>query len=443
MRNNYIFFYERICDILGIQKNENGDYVDSEFERNDLKLDDLKNYFNDFSNFTVCTIYCINLVDAYKMFESINHRGISLTDLDLLKCHIYSKCYTTESSLKDDDFSIEKKWNAMCKMLPDKEDDKIQYLMYFTRATRHFVREKQVYNALIDSIKNEEDSLKFIKEFTESLEFFKLAKDHEYCTEEIKKETKNVLNGFDSLNFTTYMPMALSVYLKNKGSKKLPGKIEAILRPYDYFLILCIKSEVDKSGTIEIPTSNNAVSYYKNEKTLSECINHLYSLNKSTDDEILTGLMSHNWAMAGNNSEARYVLSELYNRRDYAPTKVDLDKVHLEHILPQSPKNLKKNWPKITIEEHTMLYPKLGNLCLLVGPKNQAGKDYSYEKKKEILKIEPKPYADINDSLIWDIEGEVWFEEEGWGRTAIEERTLFLAESIMESWKKTPYEEDE
>ena len=114
---NYNFFFDSFCEEVGIHKGDCGEFLDESFNVPKETFLKLVNYYKDFVNFKVCEIFSSHLSEAYEMFEAINYRGIPLKPLDLLKNHIYSKCYTDDKSLNDDDSEIESKWKTIANKL--------------------------------------------------------------------------------------------------------------------------------------------------------------------------------------------------------------------------------------------------------------------------------------------------------------------------------------
>lgn len=435
MINNYNYFFDTFCSVIGVVKNSDGAYLDESFKVEFEKYHKLIEYYMDFINFRVCKIYSFHLSEAYEMFETINNRGIPLKPLDLLKNHIFSKCYINDLSLEDDDSDIESKWNTIVTKLDaltggslDKSD---KYLRYFANATISFVRGDLLYEELIRSISNYEEAMYFVDNFTKALEFFRLAIDNDYATSEISASTKRIFIGFSDNSFDSYSPMALSVYLKNTGSDDLDSKLHAILSIYDKFYVLNVVPKISTTGKLEEPTSKLAIQYSKGLISLSKTIDEIDSYIECGEvaEDALLGL---DWKKT---PVTRYVLSEIYNRTsgsDY----VDRSKVNVEHIMPTSCKNLKKNWPTITEEEHMRCCHKLGNLLLLNENINSKIKDRDFDYKKDwYLKNDVgntcKKYADVQDSLIIDCAG--------WNEETIRERTEFLVNMIIELWPKPTF----
>jgi len=433
LKQNYEFFYDRLCEKMNIKKDEYGVYADSSFIDNVETYKLILKYYEDFINFRVCSIYSHHLSESYEMFETINNRGIPLTPFDLLKNHIYSKCYTDDETLDEDKDRIEDKWAKIMDLLEGLKGDKEKYLRYYINATLEFVRTEKMYEVLIRSIYDREDSLKFIENFTNSLEFFKLAFSVKYSTDEISVATKRILRGFTENKFESYSPLALSVYLRNKNDKKLNDRLNAVLRAYDHFYVLNLIPQLSKTGKIEKKTSDLAIEYYKG-GNISEIVRKVYDVNDHHKDVICEKLSQLNWS----SGSSRYVLSELYNRAN-GTNVVNLDTTHLEHILPESnPANLSKFWPNITPDEHLRSCQKIGNLVLLNEKTNKSIQDKEFQHKKTwYLKDDDgnpiKRYSDINDQY--------FIGQEEWNGETISRRTEFLVQTITKQWARQEYHE--
>lgn len=438
IRNNFIYFYEYFCAKINIVKNDMGVYPSEQYRKQDDDIVQLKTLAVNLCDFKVCSIYCHTIVDAFKTFETVNNRGLKLTNMDIIKNHIFSVCYSDEKSLNEDIYNIENNWGSFYKEWSQSkfnagEIDK--YLMHYLRATDGHTSNKSVLGRLKDIIIDAPSAVRFIQSFTTSMELFRLMYQKGFSTDSIDDETLRIFNGFRKIKYKTICPALLSPFLRFRDDPELPKIMREVTRAVDRLLVLgqFIEPSFTKENDAEV--SKKASRFYKDPNySLAEYISDLNNLQQSSDTVLLEKVKTMPWADGNNNDRARYVLSELYNRDPDTTTIVSLEKVHLEHILPTSPSHIAKNWPQFNSDEHDEYYPRLGNLLLLNSKLNSDIKDSSYEDKRKFAYEKTGAFADINGVLFMDTPSKNWMKAD------IETRSTFLAQKIIETWAARPYE---
>lgn len=120
---------------------------------------------------------------------------------------------------------------------------------------------------------------------------------------------------------------------------------------------------------------------------------------------------------------ARYYLRKLEQayRTEVEPIK-NPEKVNLEHILPENPRDLQKDWPSFDENLHKTYYRRIGNLTLLDKKMNNEIGNGPFEGKKEVYKdselIITRKIAQYDD----------------WTYSEIESRQKELAKKTVEIW---------
>ena len=432
--HNYTFFYEYLCKLIHVEKDSYDTIADDFFKGTDQYFKVIHELYQTFIGFRVSAVYSYYLDEAYELFESINNRGIKLSSMDLLKNHVFCKCYADDDSLDQDRLEVEKKWDIIRSKTFDlvlstsrsktssTKIEKIQdkMLRYYVRTTVAPASIDKTYSFAISKISTQNDALLFLKEYTAALEYFRLAFNDSYLTEEISERTKNMLRSLNGVAFDSCTPAILSVYLVNKGKPDLDDKLRQILSAYLRFYILGIFPKILKTSTIEESTSKLAISYYYGQCTLEEMVSSIYSEISADQETIKVSIVLNEY----DNNAAKLVLSELYEKVN-TTVNVNRSEATLEHIMPEE---YRKYWPEISEDTHKKYLKKLGNLLLLNHKINSQIKNREFAYKKQWYESGEMEMPEIQYS---DICGELIMDREIWDNEAIDERTIYLAESLV------------
>lgn len=425
MVDNYIYFFDRFCDQIGIKKG-NVWYNKDEFNVNpSVYLESIKAY-RTLTNFIVCEIYTNHLVEAFDLFESINNRGIKLGNLDLLKNRVYSKCYDNDQSLDQDEYCVEKTWESAIQNLKKiKSEDKV--LRWYVNATYKFTRKNDLFQSLRNITTTKQASLAFVKNFEKASYFIKLILDDKFKDRTISDESKRILKGLNIFKFEVYIPVVTSVYLKNYNEPDLTLKLNQILRAFDHLCIFCIMTGYKKTASMEEKLSNLATKYYEDDFDFDQLLDSIYRENDASGNVILNYLEK---TLYTTNDRAKYILSEIYNRT--SDTKISISDVDLEHILPKDFNSAKDNWPQFNEDEHRLNVYKIGNLVLLNKNTNRSIKSKPFNVKLEKYKNK----IDGGSRTVYVDNYPEYFDKMDWTPVEIDERSKFINEQIIELWSR-------
>jgi hypothetical protein len=354
--------------------------------------------------------------DAYKMFETLNDRGLRTSQADLVKNFLFARA---GSRIHE----IQTRWSYMRGALEsasDEEDITITFLRHALIVQRGPLREAEVYDAVQDIAKSEATTVGFAG----TLEI--LANDY-VATFNPEHERWNsypdsirrAIEVFNLFNIKPMRPLILAVaakFEKNEAAKTFNFLISLGVR-------LIIASST-RSGSVEEPIARVASAVFAG--TVADAA----GVRKALNGIIPTDVIFRNaveTARVSNTKLARYYLRSLEAtaRSESEPWFVpqnDKSIINLEHILPKKPQG---NWPNFSEEQVAQFASRLGNLALLNASSNSNLKSDSFAEKKPVYASAPysltKQIADIDD----------------WTPESIEERQKRLAELAVLTWRTT------
>lgn len=348
-------------------------------------------------------------LDAYEIFEVLNDRRQALTQVDLLKTYF---------------------------LRVTKQEE------YFERVQECW---KQLKNFFISegdeegTIKDKESSEEDLKHCIESYFMFKFGyfqpkklyrevrnKVREKQQEGGRGASKTVRNYIEELSDN---PGGVAYYygqikrntidLKDKNSNKLVEKYIAFLSNfgvlYPGLLVPLVKGgwgakdivryyELLYYAILRIYSTRNSFPANKLQPSLAKMAYDFYRPREFTDFESLKGKLIEKLSQdypvvtgkdtfingfyeltVKTHKKARQILlaiSHFYS--DATETKIDMDSVHCEHILPKAAKS--KDWGNFSEDEKKLYLNRLGNYTLLGGKKNQELQNKPYGEKRKVYK---------------------------------------------------------
>ncbi|OOP93178.1 DUF262 domain-containing protein, partial [Helicobacter pylori] len=357
--------------------------------------------------------------DPQLIFESMNSKGIELTQADLIRNYILMGLEPEKQKI-----FYEKYWRAM-------EEDLKQNEKLFDRFVKHYLtikigkipNEKRVYDAFKDYQQKEgieiEDLLKDLQKYCGY-----------FCQIVFKKEADKNLNKALSflvdLEMDVIYPLLLELYSDYK---------DGVLSKQDFIPIIYLtESYICRRAVCGIP-SNGLNKFFPSftkkidkKQYLKSVEEHFGSLTGNqkfpNDFEFKDSFITKE--LYGRNKtkkkKTRYFLERLENFDTKEP--VDTQKCNTEHIMPQT---LKEEWKRDLGKNFQAIHDKylhtIGNLTLT--GYNQEYSNNSFQEKRDMEKGFKQSPLRLNQSLK---------DLESFGEKEIEKRANDLADWALKIW---------
>lgn len=293
--------------------------------------------------------------NAYKMFETLNDRGLKTTQADLVKNYLFGEAENRLDEAQDS-------WSmmrAILESLQEDEDVTVTFLRHALIAIQGRTREDQVYEAVQRSAKRATGAITFLRqiETLSNLYSATFTRDHEKWNA-YPDGMKLAIQTVNFFNIHPFRPVLLAIAAKFAPKET----VEA----YEAFISLGVRliiASSTRSGSIEETLSDTANNVFTGKiKTVAQLKKALSAI-VPTDEKFR---QEFEVATVSKAPFARYYLRSLERVAKEEPTpwfKINEDKeiINLEHILPHKPEN---NWPQFTAEEAVLYYKRLGNMAL-------------------------------------------------------------------------------
>ena len=352
-----------------------------------------------------------NDADAYRMFETLNDRGLRTSQSDLVKNYLFGRA-------GDRIEEVQQRWSLMRGALETIEDEDItiRFLRHCLILIQGFVREQEVYEAVQRVARAPQPAVTFTGQL-ESLANSYVAidnADHEkWNRSDATRKAVEVLNLFD---IKPLRPLILAI--AERFNEKETEKATKFCVSFGVRLMIASST---RTGSVE--------------EGIAEAAHEIYAQKIATADDLkrkvrhLTpsdGTFSAKFeaATVSNRKLARYYLRsmELSAEGEQEPWHIpndDRSEINLEHVLPEKPEG---NWPQFSDDEVRLYCKRIGNLCLLRVSDNSTAKSGSFATKRPIYASSPyeltKQISTVTD----------------WTLVEITERQKTLAPIAVETW---------
>lgn len=369
------------------------EYADEHSTDKGIALAQLVETMSDRLFFTVITV--TDELNAYKVFETLNSRGVRLSPTDLLKNYLFSIIHRVnehQQELK----ALDDRWNAIVGRLgsgsfPD-------FVRTHWNSRQKFVRHTDLFKAIRGAVTTREQAFGLLRAMEEDLDTYLFLSSPESSdwSPELKKYAAylrlfNVKQPFSLL-------LAVRRHWESQG-------FASILRA-------CVMISFRYNVIGNRPTNEQERSYNLAAAAVSQGIRNtpqeiwpLLSEVYPSDDQFKAMFSDKiiRTTQTRNRRIVRYILCSIEHHNSRAELDFDSNNFNIEHILPEKPTD---GWEAFTEEElETQLY-RLGNMILIATSDNNRASNLPYQSKREIYKESSfnitKKVADEND--VWNAE---------------------------------------
>lgn len=320
--------------------------------------------------FTVITVN--DELNAFKVFETLNARGVRLSSTDLLKNYLFS--LASVDDLHDTQIKhLEERWESIITLLGNESFP--EFLRVYWNSRHKLIRKTDLFKTIRKHIRNREDAFKLVKEIELSADAYTALKDIQDSrwTEESK-------------------------HLKQLSMYRVKQPFSVLLASYEKFF------ESDRKGFLSIVRAISILSFrynvicnnppneqerFYNRMAVSIESNELSSAQlviKALDgiypkDEVFRSAFAAKQLKTTDNRNkkiVRHILCEIEKKVSEVGRDENDDKFNIEHILPESPDD---SWSDIDDTKVDSMTYRLGNMTLLETSSNRDAGNKSFQEK--------------------------------------------------------------
>ena len=326
--------------------------------------------------FTVITV--TDELNAFKVFETLNSRGVRLSATDLLKNYLFSIIASGDSHETEIE-TLENLWERILGELG--RESFPEFLRIYWNSCHKLVRKTDLFKTIRRQINNKENAFKLLRQLGISASIYAALRnpfDSFWHSEE-----QELLNQLAMFNVRQPLAILMAGYQKFGENKrdtftKILKLITVISFRYNVICNFPTPDQEKSYNTVAQKISNNSLA---TEREIIEALNTIYPndnifKNNFREKEFKT-------SNSRNRKICRYILFEIEKRVSGKDFDSDSTGYNIEYILPENPG---EEWSFILEDNQDKYVYRLGNMTLLETKVNRDLGNQGYSKKMEIYR---------------------------------------------------------
>lgn len=306
-------------------------------------------------------------LNAFKVFETLNARGVQLSSADLLKNYLFFVVDETKPHISE----IEELENIWSKIVGKLGEQKFEdYLRYYWNSINKSVGKKNLFKNVKGNIKSKEQVFELIRNLNDTADLYLAIQNPEDEFWRDKPDIRKSLKELKLFQIRQINSLFLSALrnLEVENFKKLAKICSVISFRYNIIGGLNPNAQEDVYNTVALKISSNKRFEVADFQTIY--VSDLNFENDFSTKEFRNTTRNH--------KIVKYILSkiEVYQHKNEIDPESDL--FTIEHILPE---NADDTWGNFTFEEINRSVYRMGNLTLLERKLNREAGQKGYVEK--------------------------------------------------------------
>lgn len=361
--------------------------------------------------FTVISV--TDELNAYKVFETLNARGVRLSSTDLLKNYLFSVLHK-QNEHPNEMKALEDRWESMVSRLGSESFP--DFLRSHWNSRNTFVRQSDLFKTIRNKVSDRAAVFELLRGMEEDMDtYLALTNPEASHWDSTLKSYAQLLRMF---RVRQPFPLILAAHRALQNDQ-----FATVLRA-------CLMIAFRYNVIGNLPTNEQERSYYTaaqklNQGVSSDSAQVLESLREiyPKDDTFRTMFAEKiiRTTDTRNNRVVRYILCELERQHSGLVSDFESDAFNVEHVLPQSPET---GWEQFTDEEVEAMVYRIGNMALLAKGANKDIGNAAYAVKRPVLQASN-----------FDLTQKLAEENANWTPERIEARQKLLAKLATAVWR--------
>jgi Protein of unknown function DUF262/Protein of unknown function (DUF1524) len=352
-------------------------------------------------------------LSAYTVFETLNARGLELTETDLLKNYLLSMADRLSKSQMD---PVLKQWARITSRVGIASFP--EFLRHHLNSHREYIRQKQLFKTIKREVTTLEDVFALLDRLEKDAAWYEALNDYAnefWLDYQGAREHVRVLNLFNVSQFTPFV-------LAAKDCLADTNQLVDVLR---YCAVLSVRfNGVGKRSTHILEEVYNRAALAlrsgsaKRIADLRDTLSQIYI----PDDEFVADFSTLRLKARGvSGKRLRYLLAKIEKQKSCSDISDETMQATIEHILPENPADT--GWEKFSHEAHDRASERVGNYTLLERSLNsETAGNASFQTKLAA-------YRQSKFSLTKDL-----IDNNDWTEEAIAQRQMAMAKIAKSIW---------
>ena len=364
--------------------------------------------------FTVITV--TDELNAFKVFETLNARGVRLSVTDLLKNYLFSvvsRSGAHASEIK----TLEDRWEGIVGLLGSESFP--EFLRVFWNSRNRLVRKADLFKVIRDEIRDRAKAFELIRDMDRHARVYAALRDPQDASwSEDERDSLAQLQMFNVRQPMALLLTAFDRFAENnrRGFIRLLRAIAAVSFRYN---VICSR----QSNEQEVVYNNIAVEL--SSRRINDVATAVARLRPvyPDDQEFRAAFAdkSLRTTSSRNNKVVRFILFRLEEQLSGQRLEFESAKHGIEHILPENPGD---GWDQFDDQQQEASTYRLGNLTILATADNRDLGNTGFANKLEIYR---------NSKLV--ITRKISEEYDAWTEEKIRSRQEWMAKQATGIWR--------
>lgn len=320
--------------------------------------------------FTVITVN--DELNAFRVFETLNARGVQLSSADLLKNYLFS-IVDAQGSHTSEIVEIESLWSKVIAKLGNQKFP--EFLRVYWNSKHKTVRKTELFKVIRKSIRNKGEAFQLIRELERSADIYIALRNPD---DELWLTAPDIRHDLEALKlFQVRQPVALLLaayeHLTETGFAKV---LKAIVMVSFRYNVIGGLNPNDQ----EVVYNQSALKIRRGESFSFAWLSQVYPGDDSFETAFSNIVFKRT---ARGHKITRYILGKLEKQLYHHTVDYQSATFSIEHILPENPDE--GAWIHIPDDTLERSVYRLGNLALLEKTLNRDAGSKAYACKKAIL----------------------------------------------------------
>lgn len=359
-------------------------------------------------SFTVIEV--TDQLNAFKVFETLNARGVQLSSADLLKNYLFSVVDETKPHISE----IEELENIWSKIIGKLGEQKVEdYLRYYWNSANKSVGKKNLFKVIKGNIRTKVQVFELIRNLNDTADIYLAIQNPEDEYWKDKSDIKKSLKELKLFQIRQTNSLLLAA-IRNLEIDKLIKltKICSVIS-FRYNIIGGLNPNAQEE------VYNSVALKINRDKTFNpQDFQEIYVNDSNFENDFSTKEFKNT---SRNHKIVKYIFSKIERYKFSNDIDSESDLFTVEHILPE---NADDNWGEFSFDEINRSVYRIGNLTLLEKKLNREADQKPYgEKKSYFLQSQ----SDLTKSIPEHYET--------WNEDKLAARQRILAKDAKAIWK--------
>ncbi|MGN7611668.1 DUF262 domain-containing protein [Magnetococcales bacterium HHB-1] len=323
--------------------------------------------------FTVITV--TNELNAYKVFETLNARGVRLSTTDLLKNYLFSVIHKNDKHNTKEMDTLEKRWENIVERLG--EESLLHFLRTHWNSRHAAVRQTELFKTIRSRVNRREAVFTILSQMEEDIDIYlglTGATENDWST-----ETKKRIQTLKMFRVHQPIPLLLSAKhcFSSEDFEKLLRACEVIAFRYN----LIGNHRTGEQERIYSALANKITS--KKITSSAKAILNMHALYP--DDQAFKQAFRRKSIRTNRSGDiriVRYILCKLEEHQTGQELNLESKSFTLEHIFPKKPQDGWEAFASVHRKDRT---DHLGNMVLLETKENRRMGNAAWSEKQHLL----------------------------------------------------------